>query len=149
MVVRFNCYEPARETASEGRAAAWGLAAALVLFAGLWAGRSQAASVEERRREIGVLKALGWPGGRLARQILVESGVQALAGAVFGSAVGVAVALLGRPSDVSRGVPPDFALAGGAMRAGLILVLGAGLAGGLIPALRAYRLSPADLLRRL
>lgn len=150
-VVRFNCYQPAREAAAEGRAAAGGFAGALVLFAALWAGRSQAASVSERRGEIGVLKVLGWPGGRVARQILAESGLQALAGGILGSAGGLAAALLGRGSVVFGEAvrSPDPALAGGAVLAGLILVLGAGLAGGLWPALRAYRLSPSEALRRL
>ena len=61
--------------------------------------------VERRLREIGLLLACGWSPRRVARNLLVEAGVVALAGAAAGAAVGLAYAsgMVGLLSGVWEG----------------------------------------------
>ncbi len=51
------------------------------------------ASVRERRREIGVLKAVGGRDGDILRVFLFEAGIEGLTGGVLGTLLGVGIAL--------------------------------------------------------
>lgn len=79
--------------------------------------------VTARRREVGVLAAMGWPPRRLAMLLTLVGGVAAVVGSVVGSAVGPAWATLllgalGRAwtSAVAGGDVPALAAAAGAAR---------------------------------
>ncbi|MFN8222601.1 MAG: FtsX-like permease family protein [Gaiellales bacterium] len=103
-------------------------------------------SVFERTREIGVLRAVGWSGGRVVRMILGESLVLCLIATVAGVGAGFAVtrAVLLVPavgSFLSPAYPTSLFV-----RAVVIAVVVA-IAGALYPALRAVRLSPLEALR--
>jgi ABC-type antimicrobial peptide transport system permease subunit len=52
------------------------------------------ASVTKRIRELGTLKALGWPGRHVVRQVTGESVVQGALGGVFGALIGIGGAAL-------------------------------------------------------
>jgi putative ABC transport system permease protein len=92
-------------------------------------------SVRERRREIGLRRAVGARRRDILAQFLAESFLLSAAGAVLGTLLGLAAGLgLGDPSW------RDAALAAG-------ISLAAGLAFGLWPAWRAARLDPAAALR--
>jgi putative ABC transport system permease protein len=115
------------------------------------------ASVQSRRREIGTLRALGFPATAILRSVLLESLLLSLAGFLLGcglawcasvvldrslSGVGVGSLLSARTQAVALRVSfADVGLAFG-------LVLAIALAGGFFPALRAARLEPAEALRR-
>lgn len=107
-------------------------------------------SMEQRRRQIAVLRVLGASRGRIFRLVLAESIVLGL----IGSAIGVAVAFVG-VRLVTAAMKERLGLvidAGIDPRLGAIVVAGAiVLAGvaGLLPAIVAYRTSVAKNLRPL
>ena len=129
----------------QGMAAAIGMLALIV--GGIVVANTMIMSIYERTREIGTLRALGWPGKRILTQIMQESLLLCLMSALLGS-IG-AVLLLGGLSRIP--------IAGGAMlrptwepatfvtAVGLALVLG--LLGGYFPAWRASKLQPIEALR--
>jgi putative ABC transport system permease protein len=103
-------------------------------------------AVRERTREIGVLKTLGFSGGRILRLILGESVLLALLGGLPGVAL---AALFAAALETSVGnFIPGFAVTPGIALNALLLMLGFGLATGLIPAITAMRLKIATALGR-
>ena len=129
----------------QGMAAAIGMLALIV--GGIVVANTMIMSIYERTREIGTLRALGWPGKRILSQIMQESLLLCLLSALLGS-IG-AVLLLGGLSRIP--------IAGGAMlrptwepatfvtAVSLALILG--LLGGYFPAWRASKLQPVEALR--
>jgi putative ABC transport system permease protein len=104
-------------------------------------------SVLERTREIGILRAVGWKQGRIARMILGESFLLSLAGAIAGSLLAlVAVRLLCKLPAISGYL--DGYIAPQVYLQGIVVAVGLALVGGLYPALRAARLLPTEALRR-
>jgi ABC-type antimicrobial peptide transport system permease subunit len=103
-------------------------------------------SIYERTREIGTLRALGWPRRRILSQILQESLYLCLFAGLLGSVLGVL--LLTGLSFVpigSRFIHATWRAETFLAAVGIALVLG--LLGGLYPAWRATRLSPVEALR--
>ncbi len=139
VLVTYNCYRPARTGILMTNSLVWLVSLAVALLVVLFAAKSQMAWVVERTRDIGVLKAIGWPSCRLMGQVLAESLIQAVVGAAIGLAVGLLAPLVTR-----WGGPPWTAIA-----AGIAIALLGGVLAGLFPAWRAYRLRPAEALRRL
>jgi putative ABC transport system permease protein len=118
------------------------------LLAGIAAlGTLSTRAVVERRRQIGVLRALGFSATAVGGGLLVESGVVALLGAGLGVGVGLfvaqsTVAFLSRINPELRfSVPWD--------EIGLVVLvaLGAALLMTVLPARAAGRMTPAEALR--
>jgi putative ABC transport system permease protein len=110
------------------------------------------AAVAYRTREIGTLRALGFPPVRIVTAFLVESVALALVGGVIGCALALPVHGLSTGttnfssfSEVAFKfrITPAL-LAGGMVFAGLM-----GAAGGLLPAIRAARIPVARALREI
>jgi len=98
-------------------------------------------SVLERRSEIGLRRALGATRGHIRLQFLSEAILLATLGGAIGVAAGsAATAIYARTSHWTT-VVPTVAWAGGLAAAVLI----SGVAG-LLPALRAARMSPTQAL---
>lgn len=100
-------------------------------------------AVVERRRPIGVLRALGFSHGRVVGGLVVE----AVLTAAIGSAVGVAAGLMLGYVLHTQIAGGDFNVDGGALTSALLLVLAATLVVTIMPAMRASRLPVADALR--
>lgn len=103
-------------------------------------------SVFERTREIGVLRALGWSGPRIWRQILRESLYLCTVAAVLGSGLGVAVLMaITYIPYFGQFLKPAWRIEIFVSAVAVALLLG--LLGGFYPAWRAGRLPPVEALR--
>jgi putative ABC transport system permease protein len=119
-----------------------GLGAVSLLVGAVGVGNIMLIGVLERRSEIGLRRALGATKGQIRGQFLTEAILLALLGGAVGVAAGIiATAIYASAKDWAI-VIPTFAWAGGLAAAILI-----GALAGLLPAIRAARLSPTEALR--
>jgi len=119
-----------------------GLGAVALLVGGVGVANIMVISVLERRSEIGLRRALGATEHHIRVQFLSEAVLLAGLGGAAGVALGATSTAV---YDLVKGwsvVIPPVAWAGGF---GAALAIGA--AAGLLPALRAARLSPTEALR--
>lgn len=133
--------------------AALALSAAMVLAIGIMTGVLFSAIVAERRREIGVLKAIGLRRPQLVGLIVSEAALATGLGGLVGVLGGIAALrvferlLVGRLEGL--GIPFAWLDGPSLLAAGLLALLTAGAvgaAGALVPALRASRRDGQDLL---
>ncbi len=118
-----------------------GLGAVALLVGAVGVANIMVISVLERRSEIGLRRALGATKGHIRVQFLSEAILLALAGGAAGVALGAAsVAIYAHAKGWAIVIPAD-AWAGGLAAALLI-----GAVAGLLPALKAARLSPTEAL---
>jgi len=118
-----------------------GLGAVALLVGAVGVANIMVISVLERRQEIGLRRALGATRGQIRTQFLAEAILLALAGGVVGVSAGAAATVIyGHARGWPIVIPPE-AWAGGLAAA---LVIGA--LAGLLPAIRAARLSPTQAL---
>jgi len=102
-------------------------------------------SARQRLREVGLLKALGFGNGAVARLILGESLLLAVVGGAAGTALAV---LLAEPMrHASGGFLPTYHVAASTPQAALAIALGIGLVAGITPALLAAAMRPTEALR--
>jgi putative ABC transport system permease protein len=119
-----------------------GLGAVALLVGGVGVANIMVISVLERRSEIGLRRSLGARRGQIRLQFLSEAVLLSLMGGAVGVALGVAATAVYAASQNWTLVVPPLAWAGGL---GAALLIGA--LAGLLPALRAARLSPTEALR--
>lgn len=111
----------------------------------LVSGNTMAQAIRERTNELAVLKTLGFGDGRILGMVLLESTVIA----VVGGGLGLLVAwLIIQRGDPTNGLLPAFYFPAPALITGVALVVGLGIASGLLPAWQAGRLRIVDALRR-
>jgi len=124
----------------------WVIGGLAIVIGGVGMLNAQLMAVFERTREIGVLRATGWPRRRVLGMILGESVLVCLTGGVLGILMGwllldgiskVTVLMGTHTGNISS------ELIGQA----LLVVLILGLVGGLYPAWRAAQLPPVEALR--
>ena len=119
-----------------------GLGAISLLVGAVGVGNIMLIGVLERRSEIGLRRALGATKGQIRAQFLAEAILLGLLGGGAGVAIGaLATAIYASTRGWSTVIP---ALAWGG---GLGAALAIGALAGLLPALRAARLSPTEALR--
>jgi putative ABC transport system permease protein len=117
----------------------------MAIGATLGAVNSLYAIVDSRRRELATMRAIGFGSGSIVASILVESVLFALPGALLGVALawvffnGLSASPLGYSFQLK--VTPSLALLG------IVWAFAMGLLGGLLPAIRAARVSVTTALR--
>jgi putative ABC transport system permease protein len=99
-------------------------------------------AVNERTREIGLIKAIGGKKSSIRTQFLFESVLISLIGAIFGIVLGVLVG-----NVVSIFLHTGFVVPWGWVILGIVVCSAVGLFAGLYPALKAARLDPIVALR--
>jgi putative ABC transport system permease protein len=119
-----------------------GLGAVALLVGGVGVANIMVISVLERRSEIGLRRALGATKGQIRTQFLSEAVLLSFGGGAIGVGLGAASTAVYATTKHWAIIVPTFAWAGGL---GAALAIGA--VAGLLPALRAARLSPTDALR--
>ncbi len=121
----------------------WLVTFASLLAAALAVGASSAASVIERRTEIGLMKALGAGSGTVGFLLVAEQLLLALLGGGLGYSLGILLARL--VGQKIFGVAPEFSFLVLSVIIGLAAVVT--LLGSAIPLRRASRYEPAPILR--
>jgi putative ABC transport system permease protein len=99
-------------------------------------------AVSERRREIGVRRAMGATRQEIMHQFLIEAAAVSLLGGLIGTALGVGGGFF---SVLQQGLPP--VLVWEAIALAVLLSIGVGLAFGLQPAWKAANTDPIEALR--
>jgi putative ABC transport system permease protein len=118
-----------------------GLGAVALLVGAIGVANIMVISVLERRSEIGLRRALGATRGHIRTQFLAEAITLALLGGIAGIVAGAAATASYAHAKGWATVIPTDAWAGGLAAAILI-----GALAGLLPAIRAARLSPTEAL---
>jgi putative ABC transport system permease protein len=119
-----------------------GLGAVSLLVGALGVANIMLIGVLERRSEIGLRRSLGATKGQIRTQFLAEAILLALLGGAAGVAAGALSTIVYAHIKHWTAVVPTTAWAGGLAAAILI-----GAVAGLLPAIRAARLSPTEALR--
>jgi putative ABC transport system permease protein len=119
-----------------------GLGAVALLVGAVGVANIMIISVMERRSEIGLRRALGATRGQIRTQFLSEAILLALLGGAVGVVIGALATIVYAHAKHWAVVIPTEAWAGGIIATILI-----GAIAGLLPAIRAARLSPTDALR--
>ena len=119
-----------------------GLGAVALLVGAVGVANIMVISVLERRSEIGLRRALGATKAQIRGQFLAEAIMLALIGGAVGVAVGaLATAIYASTEGWAVVVPPE------AWAGGIASAIAIGALAGLLPALRAARMSPTEALR--
>lgn len=129
--------------------AAAGVTSAIALFMGLLGViGTMVASVYERGREIGILRAIGWKRRRIVRMVLSEAGLLSLFGAIAGAGGGMLMlTLLSMLPVTGRVVDGHWSPL--AVGQAMAWALAAGLVGSIYPALWAAGRRPVDAIRHV
>jgi putative ABC transport system permease protein len=118
-----------------------GLGAVALLVGAIGVANIMVISVLERRQEIGLRRALGATRGQIRAQFLAEAILLSLAGGAAGVIAGAAAtAVYAHAHGEAVVIPPDAWIGG--LAAAVII----GALAGLLPAIRAARLSPTQAL---
>ncbi|MFI7605488.1 ABC transporter permease [Micromonospora sp. NPDC049366] len=118
-----------------------GLAGVALLVGGIGVANTMVISVLERRREIGLRRALGANRAQVRTQFLTESVLLSLLGGAAGTVLGV-LATVGYAGY--QGWPPTVPIASVAAGVGGALLVG--VVAGVYPSIRAARLTPTEAL---
>jgi len=122
--------------------AVYGIGAVSVLVGGLGIMNTMIMSVMERRREIGVMKAIGATTGNILVQVLQESAILSFIGGFAGLSLGyLSMGLIAQYTSFTAIMTPQL------MGIGLGFSLILGMGAGLYPAWSASQLDPIEVLR--
>lgn len=99
-------------------------------------------AVNERTREVGLIKALGGKRKNIRQQFLFESVIISLLGALFGIVLGVMIG-----NVFAFFLKAGFTVPWAWVIAGIIICSGVGLIAGIWPAVKASKLNPISALR--
>lgn len=119
-----------------------GLGAVALLVGGVGVANVMVISVLERRREIGLRRAIGATRGDVASQFLLEALLLSGLGGVAGAVLGAVAVIVYAPTQGWTIVIPA-----GAVLAGIGSALAIGAIAGVYPSAKASRMTPAEALR--
>lgn len=118
-----------------------GVGSIALLVGGIGVANTMVITVLERRREIGLRRALGATRGHIRAQFLVEAMLLAALGGVLGVGLGwLVTAIVARSNGWLVAMPLEVPLAG------VVVTVAVGALAGVLPALRAARTSPTAAL---
>ncbi len=122
--------------------AVYGIGAVSIIVGGLGIMNTMIMSVMERRREIGVMKAIGATTTMILTQVLQESAILSLIGGIVGLTLGcLSMTLIIQYTSFSPVMTPQL------MAIGLGFSIFLGMGAGLYPAWSASQLDPIEVLR--
>ncbi|MFM7297621.1 MAG: FtsX-like permease family protein, partial [Planctomycetota bacterium] len=104
-------------------------------------------SVQERVREFGVFRTLGFHARHVAGLVIGEALVLALAGGALGLGTALAVIRFSSLTIGAEGVPVSFSTEPALVLRGFAVALATGLVAGLVPAIRSSRAEIVASLR--
>jgi putative ABC transport system permease protein len=107
-------------------------------------GTTMVMAINERTKEVGVMKTLGFSSSRIFTHVLSESVLLSLVGGLLG--LGLAVLLLSGLAKIASGQLPGLGVSGETWLQAIGLMLAFGLITGFVPALNAMRLKIVDAL---
>ncbi len=117
----------------------------MVVLSALLLMNQASASVADRRREIGMLLAMGMDTSRIYAMFLAKAVLVGVAGGVLGFGVGTIISKLLGTHVAGAAVSPLFDLLGYAVLASVLICVGASM----IPASRAVKIDPVEALREV
>ena len=124
----------------------WVIGILAMLVGGIVVANTMMMSIYERTREIGVLRALGWPKRRILGQVLQESLWLCLIASVLGSVMGAAMLwVISKLPLADAMLTAEFDAS--TFTTSIGVALGVGLIAALYPAWRASRMRPVEALR--
>lgn len=121
-----------------------GIGAIAAFVGGLGVMNTMIMAVVERRREIGVLKAIGATNRTVLVQFLQESAIISLIGGFIGVLLGLGAAVV---INMYSGFVISAVVTAELAAGGLVFALALGLLGGFYPAWKASQLDPVEALR--
>ncbi len=125
----------------------YGIAVLVIFIGSLLVFVTMMGSVNERTREIGIFRAIGFRRGHVMQIILLEALVVGLIGGMSGFAIGNTIAWAALPIVIKNGTFAgiNFSLGG----VSILLAIALSLLASLYPALKASKLDPSAALRAL
>lgn len=129
-------------------AMAWMTSAIALMLGAVGTLNTMLMSVMERTKEIGILRAIGWPKSRVVRMILLESCGLSLVACILGTLTAIVLTWALSQAPLVKGllVPAiDWQVA----LQGFLLAVGIGLLGAILPAWRAAQMLPTEAFREM
>lgn len=147
-IVGYQCGVAARKVVPITEDSAWTISIVILISVTLFSIKSQFASVVERTRDIGILKAMGWTDFDITKQVCLESLLQGVIGGTIGALLGYLVTLLIPQFGLVPTQNLVLVVSPWLVVLGLGISISGGILAGIVPAWHAARLQPAEALRR-
>lgn len=127
-------------------AMAWMTSAIALMIGAVGTLNTMLTSVMERTKEIGILRAIGWKKSRVIRMILLESCGLAILAGFIGTVLAMLLTWLLSQAPAAKGILSP-SIGWPVVLQGLLLAVGIGLLGAILPAWRAAKMLPTEAFR--